>query len=312
MVEVHDSLRGPAGPGQGGDAPQDLGQVHAARAGPGATAAAGAEDLAEAFGVDRELVHHPLAKARALVGAGVVAGCVHGEARRLAGVPVAPPRAGADALGLVHDVETVARGAHRRARPAAVAAQGEPAPQLVLEPVLEPAPNRGQREREVPGDLAARPGAKRLGGRGEARVGGVGEAELVRRDELNALGRHGLDQVAAADWHHHQVGAARGIGPCARRRAEARIVDAGTGDGGDRGGLAAPEPELVAVVPAHDPVQDLGRRGVARPRPEHQVLVGTTPGPAPPSRRPCSGARRRGVRWAGGRIFHCLIPMSPI
>ena len=145
------------------DRGEDLDQVLAGVAGARAAAAAGAQHLAEAQGIDRELVVEALSEAHVLVLARVVARGVGGELARLAGVPAAASRAAPDAVELVDDVEAVARRADRGAGATAVAAHAEGGEQWVFEVRVDPVAHRLGVDLQVGGDAGARVGAKALG-----------------------------------------------------------------------------------------------------------------------------------------------------
>ncbi len=75
-----------------------------------AVAAAGTEDLAELLRINRELVQDALALARRLVRTRIVAGSMHRELRKLAGVPIAHALA-VLRVPFIHDIEAMTRGA---------------------------------------------------------------------------------------------------------------------------------------------------------------------------------------------------------
>src|SRR6185369_6411941 len=114
--------------------------VDSHRAGAHASAAAGAEGLAELVVVVLELVHDPVAVPLGLHVPRIVAGGVIGEFAEAAGVPVLA--AGSFALSpFVVDVEAVAGRADEGAGAAPHAPLGDLLPEVALEVVLQPLPD---------------------------------------------------------------------------------------------------------------------------------------------------------------------------
>ena len=99
-----------------------------------AIAASGAQNVAELFRVDRELVQDTLALARVLRGTWIVAGSVHRERRELARIPAPHTRVAGCGPG-VQDVEAMARGACESARAATHASERVFLPERILEMV---------------------------------------------------------------------------------------------------------------------------------------------------------------------------------
>ena len=216
-----------------------------------------------------------LAEARVLILARVVARGVEGEDTGLAGVPVAAAHAPAHALGLVDDVEAVARRADRGADAAAVAARSQARPEGVIEVVVEPLAQASVIEREVGGDAFEGGGTKALGLRAQSIAGGargrLDERGAMGRDEGRALVGEGLDEVAALDRRQATVGAALRRRIEEHRAAETGAVFDAAGQAEDRGRRAACVPELVGVVPVHDVVDDRQGGRVAGSRAEHDL-----------------------------------------
>ncbi len=113
------------------------GDVDPHRAEADASAAAGAEGLAELVVIVLELVHDPVAVAFGLPVAGVVAGGMVGELPETAGIPVLAPLA-AFLRPLVNDVETVAGRADKGTGAAADTAGGDGVPGRVFEVLVQP------------------------------------------------------------------------------------------------------------------------------------------------------------------------------
>lgn len=177
-------------------------------AGAAAAAAAGTEELAEAGGVDRELVEDPLPVPGVLDRHEVVPGSVEREAGRLAGVPVAAARPARHPSGLVDDVEAVTGGAGGGAGPAAVAAEGDPVPDGVVEMASEPGRHRSQGADRL--DPPSEDGGAAL--RDVGLVGRVAEAARVGGDERLPFGVT-TSTAKPSSGDEEEVGAARPAGP---------------------------------------------------------------------------------------------------
>ncbi len=119
------------------DVSQNADEVLAHTAGPYAPAAADTGDLLKAFREVFELVHHPLATPRCLIGPGIMAGGVLGEHGVRTTVPVSAPLTGFP-VGFVNDIKTVACRAKKTTGPASQALERDVGPEITLEVLVKP------------------------------------------------------------------------------------------------------------------------------------------------------------------------------
>ena len=124
--------------------PTSVGKIHAAWTGPGATAAAGAENLSKAAGINRKLVLDALAEALVLASARIVSGGMKSKFRGLAGIPISAAHAPSVELSCSSTMskqwqvgQTTGTGS------AAVTAQRNRLPQRMIEVLGQPAGKLG-------------------------------------------------------------------------------------------------------------------------------------------------------------------------
>ena len=180
-------------------------------------------------------MHHPLAEARVLVGARVVARGVEREARRsgrcpsCAGACRGPrPRARRRCRSSGRSGTPTRR---RRSRCSAARWRAQNAGRRSWSP--SQSRMAGAVERQVGSATLARAAARKLsaGPRAPASASASVKRPGVRRDERLALVGDGLDEVAAVDRRQREVGALRRIRTRAARQLQKQErVDAGAGD----------------------------------------------------------------------------------
>ena len=227
-------------------------------------------------------MHHPLAEAGVLVARAGCAPSACSVKRAVWQVSQLRRRVPArDPLRLVDDVEAVAGRADRGAGAAAVAAQGDRRPRAGARSGSRASAGSRRGARGRPARPAARRRARNAVAAASAPARRVARsASACAATSASPFARHGLDEEAAVDRDRAARSApvaVSGDSPTARQKQESSTAGAGERD--DRGRLAAAEPELVAVVPAHDLVEDLQRRrrrtGARRAPPCGGNCVGT-------------------------------------
>ena len=119
------------------DVSQNADKVLAHTASSRTPATADTGDLLKALREVFELVHHPLATSRCLIGSGIMAGGVLGEHGMRTTVPVSAPLT-ALPVGFVDDIKTMARRAKKTTRSTPQALQRYVGPKIALEVIVKP------------------------------------------------------------------------------------------------------------------------------------------------------------------------------